>query len=345
MYREQIKEAAGIIKVLIVDDSALLRSILKEVINNDNNLSVIGEAKNGKEAIEKNILLKPDLITMDISMPIMNGLKATQKIMEDMPTAILILSNEIDSDISFKALKYGALDVLKKPELTQFNDTQYSEQFIKRLMSISKVQLQKVNQKNIQIKEQVFQNREFKILVIGASTGGPMAIKTILKELPANFPMGILVIQHLETGFDSGYASWLNEDSPLNVKLAKDNDLIKPSEVLVAPTDRHLTVINNRVYLNNGPKVLNQKPSIDVAFKSVSENFGNSVIGVLLTGMGKDGAEGLLTIKSRSGYTIAQDKDTSTIFGMPKAAIEMDSAVIVLPLDYIPKHITKLAGF
>jgi len=334
-----------IIRLLIADDSALLRSILKEVIGKYKNfINIVGEAKNGEEAIQMNEALKPDLITMDISMPIIDGIKATKNIMETTPTPILILSNEVDSLTSFQALKFGAVDVMKKPELTEFINPEFSNQFINKLITLSKVRVLQIPKSNHKIISMPEVSIKYKIVVIGASTGGPIAIRSILNMLPDNFPIGIVIVQHLETGFDKSFSEWLNQDTKLNVRLAKDCDIAESGEVLIAPTDRHLVFNNEELYFHDGPKILNQKPSIDLLFESAANCFKESVIGILLTGMGTDGANGCIKIKSKKGYTIVQDKDTSTIYGMPRAAIENDGASIILPIYEIPNHLMSLAG-
>lgn len=329
-------------RILIVDDSALIRNILKQIFINEEKIDVIGEASNGEMAIELNKKLGPDLIIMDIDMPVMNGLDAIQIIMKEKPTPILVLSHHADASNSFNAMKYGALEVMKKPELTQFNNKEFYKSFINKLILLSKSPV---------IKRYVFNNQKtvnndnektYKLMVLGASTGGPLAVSNLLGNLPKNFPIGIVYVQHLEPGFEDAYVDWLNTESALDVRLAKEGDEPKGGLVLVAPTKSHLVFNGHKLVLDDSPPVLNQKPSVDLLFQSAAKSFGSACLAVLLTGMGRDGAAGCVDIKNKGGFTLVQDEQSSTIFGMPKAAIEKGGASKVLPLKEMPAFLLKL---
>ncbi len=332
-------------KLLIADDSALVRNILKDVVKESKDIIVAGEATNGKEAVRKNIELSPDLIIMDIDMPIMDGIEAARTIMEEKPVPILIFSRNADSN-NFIAMKYGVVDCMQKPEFSLFNDSEYNKNFINKLLALSKI---KVNAYRVgepyRNQISVDHGRQYNMIVMGASTGGPTAVSKILSGLPKDLPVGIVLVQHIETGFDKGYAEWLASESGLKIRLACDNDIPSAGEVLVAPTDKHLIFRNGLLFLDDGQKVLNQKPSVDILFGSAADSYGDKLISVLLTGMGTDGANGSVKIKGKGGYSIIQDESTSMIFGMPRAAIEKGGASIILPLDQISGVILKLINF
>jgi chemotaxis response regulator CheB len=274
---------------------------------------------------------------MDINMPIKNGLEATEEIMRDNPLPIVIFSTEADAEVGFKAVSLGAVEVIKKPEMTRFNDPEFFGTFIEKLKKIA-ASGSAVPTVPHREREVPARKGEYSILVMGASTGGPLAVKEILSNLPASFPLGIALVQHLEEGFDEGYAQWLNDASPLSVRLAREKDYPQAGEVIIAPVNIHLACRDRKLRLEDSPKVLNQKPSVDVLFSTASKEFGSRALAVLLTGMGRDGAAGCLEIVNAGGTTIVQDEATSTIFGMPKAAIEAGGASTVLPLG-------EIAGF
>ena len=329
-------------KILIVDDSALIRGILKQFLTREHDFLIVGETSNGRSAVELSLSLEPDLVIMDINMPIMDGLEATRRIMKEKPVPILIFSSELDAHRSFEVLNSGAVDVMRKPDIGQLNEPAFCKEFLEKIRLVARARpwnrISTFSEKSAHREE----CKVYKIVVMGASTGGPFAVRTILQGLAETFPVGIVLVQHLEEGFDEGYAKWLNEATELSVRLASVTDSIQPGKVLVAPVNRHLIVRNGFLIQNNGPKVLNQKPSIDVLFESAAECFGEQVIGVLLTGMGRDGARGCAKIVSRGGLTVVQDEKTSTIFGMPKAAIESGGASKILPLQDIPQYLTEL---
>jgi len=333
------------IKVLIADDSPLIRAVLKDIFTATDDIRVVGEAPDGRQAVELAGRLRPDLIVMDLMMPVLDGLAAIEAIMSGSPTPILVLSGTLDDrevDRAFAAIKKGALDVMSKPDGAGLADPSvFSASIVEKVRLLARI---RVIRRPLRIREQpvpVPLAAGRKILAIGASTGGPKAVMSIVRKLPADFRGAALIVQHIASGFDRGFAQWLDGECPLKVKLAADGDLLKEGEVLVAPTDSHLMVADGRVRLTYGPPVNCCRPSIDVLFASLVPR-GGEVVGVLLTGMGKDGAEGLRSIKERGGATIVQDEQSCAVFGMPKAAISLAAADRVLPLDAIPAAIMKL---
>jgi len=361
-------------KILIVDDSALVRSILKHVLVNEKEFFVVGEASNGRQAIELNTKLEPDFIIMDIDMPVMDGLEATRRIIHEKKVPILIFSGESSKNIAYKAIDIGAADVMRKPCIENFNDESFYKSFIKKIHILAdkevsskpvmpaqeskskekkntcqSIKINTFSEKKFFIKsgeskliKSTLKKQIYKMLVIGASTGGPSSVKKILHNLPATFPLGIAVVQHMEKGFDRGFAKWLDEASSLDVRLAEKTEMIQKGKVVVAPVDKHLIINGDYLMLYDGPKVLNQKPSVDVLFESAANRFETELIGILLTGMGRDGAKGCVSICSKGGLTLVQDKESSTIFGMPKAAIDLGGASKVLSLEEISKFLVKL---
>ena len=345
------------IRVLIVDDSRVVREVVKDLLKGTE-VEVVGEAANGKEAIDLTRELRPDLITMDVMMPVMDGLTAVEQIMAYTPTPILVLASSInrkDVNIAFEAIQVGALDVMEKPDnlsregFAALHDTLVQK--IRLLSSIRVISHLKGRRKLPAAPAAPTPPREPKprktqtgILAIGASTGGPKAVLSVLQGLPATFHLGAVLVQHIGASFTAGFVEWLDRECSLRVKLAADGEPVYPGVVLVGPGDRHMEVSGDRIRLTDDPPVNNCRPSVDVLFKSVAHSYGDKACAVLLTGMGRDGADGMAQIKERAGVTIVQDEKSSVIFGMPKAAIEMGAVDRVIPLKNIAGEILKIAG-
>lgn len=334
------------IRVLIVDDSGLVREILKSMLERDPAIQVIGMAENGEKGVELAQKLKPEVITMDINMPVMDGFAATEQIMAHCPAPILILSSVIDKDgvyTTFNALAAGAVDVMEKPSGLEINVwAKIGEVLIQKIKLISKVKV--ITHVKGKVKD-MFKQAEhvslskfdkYEVISIGASTGGPSVLMQILKNMTPNNTLGVLVVQHMASGFTGGFVEWLADACKLKVKLAKDGERIERGQVLVAPDGFHAIARNKKTMgLISGEKVNSVKPSVDVLFNSVAEIYGKGAVGVLLTGMGADGAEGLKRIKESGGLTIAQSEKSCTVFGMPRIAIEIGAASRVLSVEDI----------
>jgi two-component system chemotaxis response regulator CheB len=336
----------GKIKVLIVDDSGLTQEILKKILEKDLSIQVIGMAENGEKAVALAQKLKPDVITMDVNMPVMDGFKATEQIMAYCPIPILILSSIIDKEglyTTFNALAAGAVDVMEKPSgLENKVWNEIGDVLVQKVKTVSKVKvITHVKGKVTAILKHTEsvslpKPNKCEIIGIGASTGGPSVVMQILKNITSNNTLGILVIQHMASGFINGFVDWLSDACEIKVKLAKDGDKIEKGQVFVAPDGFHAIVRNGKtIGLISGEKVNDVKPSVDVLFNSVAEVYGESAVGVLLTGMGADGAEGLKHIKDKGGITIAQSEKSCAVFGMPKAAIEKGAVDKVLSVEDI----------
>lgn len=333
-------------KILIVDDSALVRSILKNVIATSRPAwQIVGEASNGVDAIRLNALLCPDLVICDIEMPLMNGMDAITGMMASRPVTIVILTGAASAETGFEALGRGAAEVIRKPALVEFNDPRFLDSFFEKI-DAALLARSPDNSASGQPGPGSFtaSDVQFRLVVIGASTGGPSALVKILTALPAEFPVPIALVQHLESGFGTGFASWLDEQSPLAIRIARDGEKPEPGQVLIAPDNRHLVIEHGLCVLDNGTPLRNQKPAVDMLFNSAALEYGTRLVGVLLTGMGRDGAEGCRTIVDRGGMTLVQDQATSAVFGMPRAAIEDRAASSILPLDRIATTLRSLTG-
>jgi len=317
----------------------LIRNILKSVFAETGDIEVAGEAANGEQGLAMVKTLKPDLVLMDINMPIMNGLEAAGRIMAENPVPICIFSNEVDSDLTVKALGCGALDAIRKPDIDRMNEPEFLTRFLERLRGLTKAHLS-----GFRDIKPASRTRGFQAVVIGASTGGPLALKELLGRIPPDFPLGIALVQHIEDRFDKSFAQWLNTQTGLSVQLAGGGEAFLPGVVWVAPAGKHLIVREGFLALDDGPRVVNQKPAVDRLFETGAGWFKQGLISVLLTGMGTDGAAGSLRVKENGGHTVVQDEASSAIFGMPKAAIERGAAVKVLPLLEISGYLVELGG-
>ncbi|MCP5109145.1 MAG: chemotaxis-specific protein-glutamate methyltransferase CheB [bacterium] len=340
------------VNVLIVDDSQLVRGILKEIFENDPELRVAGEAGDGKEAIEAARRLKPDIITMDIQMPVMDGFEATEHIMAYTPTPILILSSALDECeqySSFKAISLGALDTMSKPDITQEGFDRIARDLVRKVKMLSHIHV--IPHIRAKLKDVVpmptrkksFDDLKYRLVAIGASTGGPMALEQLFSVFPADFPLGIVAVQHISAGFIQSFVDWMDTKTKLKINIPGNGEPISGGTVYFAPDGVQMEVsADNSIILNKDlPPWGEFKPSVNHLFKSVGQRLGGKAIGVILTGMGDDGARGMVEMYRNGGHTIAQDQATSLIYGMPKAAAANKCVHSVLPLEKIPDEIFK----
>jgi len=337
-----MKDRSDPIRVLVVDDSVVVRELLKEMLSSDPDIWIAGEASNGKEAVERTLALSPDIVTMDIRMPVMDGLEAVQEIMAVKPTPILIITASLskdDLDISFQAIHRGALDVMLKPALDSRGEyVKIQKDLVEKVKLLSRIRViphfRRRPRKTRPIPSAKAHERNL-VTVIGASTGGPAAVMTVMKSLTANFPAPVVIVQHIYQGFSEGFASWLERNLPFQVRIAADGDRLAPGRVLVAPDGFHTVLEAGRIRLSDDPPLNSCKPSVDALFLSAAEVFRENVIGILLTGMGSDGARGAKAIRERGGHVIVQDEESCVVFGMPQAAIHLGAATEILPLSDI----------
>ncbi len=342
------------IKVLVVDDSPVARELLVHILNSDPKIQIIGTASNGEDAIEATKHLSPDVITMDIHMPKMDGYEATRKIMEIHPVPIVIVTGSPSAkevSMAMRVIEAGALAVVQKPGGLGHPDYQADvSRFIQtvKLMSEVKVVRRRAfpRRETVQPAEVKLERpSEIQLVAIGASTGGPPVLQTILSKLPKNFPTPVLIVQHMAAGFMGGFVEWLGQTSSLHVHVATHGEHIIPGHVYLAPDgfqmkpDRY-----GRISLARGETENGLRPSVSYLFRSVAEVFGKNAVGVLLTGMGKDGAEELRLMKEKGAITIAQDLESSVVYGMPGEAINLDAAMYVLPPEKIAAVLSGLVN-
>ncbi len=352
------------IRVLVVDDSAFMRVLISDFLKSDPEIEVIAVARDGKDALEKVRKLRPDVITLDIQMPRMDGLSALCHIMSRHPTPTIMVScmDKKDKDIVFKSLEHGATDFISKPRGRSHEKLSGMKRLlIEKVKTASRVNVKKL--KSPPHKKKMYSayhpnpdtgkyytkkhDAAIKIIAIGASTGGPRALAEILKKFPQDIPAAIIVVQHMPPGFTGSFARRLNFLCKLNVKEAEDGDIIEPGNVYIAPGGLHLTVEKfnskkNQICLNDGEPVNNVKPSIDVMMESIAKIYGRNTLGVILTGMGVDGTKGMAAIKEKNGKTIAEDESTCIVYGMPKSAIDNGVADKIFPITRIPKEIMNM---
>ena len=342
--------AGKTIRVLVAEDSPTARMLLVELFRSAKDFEVVGEAANGAEAIERAVELSPDLIIMDVHMPILNGLDATKEIMRQAPAPILMVSaaaSSSDVALALSATQAGALMILEKPHNP--SDPEFAgeaEQLLTMARAMAGVKVVRRwggSRQPAAIATRVAANRAVKLVAIGTSTGGPAALHRIFIDLEHDFSVPIVVVQHMARGFIGGLASWLGANTSLKVTVAEQNESLAGGTIYLAPDDAHLGVTpDGRVALSNSAPLSGFRPSADHLFDSCARAYGSSLVAVILTGMGSDGAEGLATVKARQGRVIAQDERSSIVFGMNQQAIERGLVDEVLPLDNIGQRLAEL---
>lgn len=351
------------IRVLVVEDSLVVRELLCHIIGQDSRLEVAAAVASAEEALRILGSLKPDVISLDIRLPGMNGLDATLEIMATQPTPIVVVAANIACDelnIAMNALKAGALTVVEKPVGVTHDDyREMAENLCRQLVIMSEVRvLKQARRRSVSFaggREPVEGEGEEMLaaaeprrpaaplaLGIAASTGGPSAVSQILSGLGRRFPLPILLVQHMTESFLPGFVSWLGETAHMPACIAQDGERPKPGTVYAPPADRHLEIRNGMLRLSKGPMVCGQRPSGTVLFNSMAEEYGPRAIGVVLTGMGDDGAEGLLAMQKVGAFTMAEDKSTAVVYGMPAAAVQIGAVRAILPLDAIARRIHDL---
>lgn len=367
------------IRVLIVEDSIVCAEIIKHILESDPEIKVVGHAKNGREAVEMVEALKPDIITMDIHMPEMNGLEATEYIMAYHPTPIIVVSSSVhdrDTHLAFEAISAGALDVLEKPDPVIWEEfANIGKELISKVKFLSTVKVithikgKRKNKKllagekkeiagdKLSASEEttkkfdvdIFLNKNNYLdvpglVVIAASTGGPHALGKVISSLPKDYPLPVVIGQHIAEGFLGGFVDWISSVSKMKVELVNDGIEIESSKIYICQVTKNTTIIEPGIFRLIEPRPEDiYHPSLDLLLSSAAGVFRMNTIGVILTGMGSDGAKGMRRIYEVGGYTIAQDEKTSTIFGMPKAAIELGAVKEVLPVEDIGEKLRNLA--
>ncbi len=343
------------IRVLVIDDSALIRSVMKELINREADMECVGVAPDPLVAREMIKSLNPDVLTLDVEMPKMDGLDFLERLMRLRPMPVIMVSTltERGSDITFRALALGAVDFVSKPKIDIMRGMEeYAGEIINKIRTAAQAKVRRAASSSTLVSERLsadailpsvsgqFSSTE-KLIIIGASTGGTEAIKEVLTHFPADVP-GILVTQHMPEAFTKSFADRLNNLCKIAVKEAEHNERILPGHAYIAPGHSHLLLkrsgANYMTELSQGPPVNRHRPSVDVLFRSAANVAGANALGIILTGMGKDGAQGMLEMRQAGSHTIAQDEASCVVFGMPREAIAIGGASEVVPLQGIARH-------
>jgi two-component system, chemotaxis family, protein-glutamate methylesterase/glutaminase len=344
---------SGSVRVLIVEDSPTVLQLLIHAISRDRRLAIVGSCGSAEAAFTKIRALKPDVISLDVKLPGMDGVEATRRIMKEWPTPIVVvtgLANKNGVNVSMEAMRAGALAVVKKPDSPTAEAFEaQAERLCDQLYIMSQVKV--IRQRTLPSFRPAAPPRGtgraaqngHAVLGIAASTGGPPALVKVLNGLRPEFAPPIVVVQHMGTEFLPSFAKWLGSVCSRPVRLATADQPAEAGNIYVAPGDFHLTVDSGGLHLGRGKPVCNQRPSADVLFQSLAANFGPSALGVLLTGMGEDGARGLLALRRAGGYTIAEDISTAVVYGMPGAAAAMGAAIEELPIDRVADGINRIA--
>ena len=340
-------------RVVIADDSLIAREMLSTILSSDPDIEVVGLAKTGEEAVDMVERLRPDLVTMDIHMPKMNGLEATERIMAFHPTPILVVSSSVYGEgmgLAFDALNLGALEVIKKPEPRDWADLErIGKDVLRKVKILSRVKVithirGRRDRRGAIEPATPAERTKRSIVAIGSSTGGPSALLSVFSGLPGDLPVPVLVAQHIADGFVPGLVNWLNAGSRMKVVVAETGQLPEAGVVYIAPTGTNMVLEGKRIGFREPEKGQLYIPSADTLFDSVARSYGKRAIGVILTGMGADGAKGMKRMHDAGAITIAQDEETCTVFGMPKAAIDVGGVDRIMALPAIGVAVADLVG-
>ncbi len=352
------------LRVLIIDDSAFMRRLISDMLSSDPNIEVADTARNGKEGLDKAIALKPDIITLDVEMPVMNGLDTLAELMKLTPVPKVIMLSSLTyegGEATIEALELGALDFITKPttSIVNYDADHIRDELNKKINLIGKSRIKlsppvQLIEKFPVVKKTTALNNvpggKLKyIIAIGTSTGGPRALQDVLPKLPGDIPAAVLVVQHMPPGFTKSLSERLNSLSMINVKEAEDGDVLQPGWAYIAPGDFHM-IVNRyagdiyRISTNKQPPVTGHRPSVNVMMSSVAESGHKNIIAVMMTGMGNDGSDGILKIKNNGGKTIAQDEGSCIVYGMPKSAVKIGAIDTITPLQNITEEILKYMG-
>ena len=341
------------VRVLVVDDSALMRKLIPQILEQESSIEVVGTAMDGNFGLKKIEELKPHVITLDLEMPGLNGIDTLKEIMRRWRLPVIVVSSHstAGASITLKALGLGAFDFVAKPQDVWSRMPEIATELIAKIKAAAEsktVRMQPLPSATNVAKGTTGPAAPSRIVALGVSTGGPHALEFVLSQLPAEFPGSILVVQHMPDGFTEMFAKRLDECCAIRVKEAQSGDLLLAGRALICPGNRHLRVkklpLGNVAVLADEPRVNGHRPSVDVLFRSVADEFGPQSIAVLMTGMGEDGASGLGLVRSAGGMTIAQSEESCVVYGMPKAAIERGYAVRVVDLEALPSTLQAQCG-
>jgi len=344
-------------KILVVDDSAYTRQIIKKMVEKDSGLEVVGVAADGIDAMAKTLRLQPDIITLDFEMPEMDGFSFLRWLMRERPTPVIMVTAHADSKTVFKALELGAVDFIAKPTQRASIELQTIEKdLLRKVRGIKDIRLD-ILSKNLELldKEEVLEtteekgSRDIQVVAVGSSTGGPAALQIILTRLPSDLQAAIVISQHMPRGFTGPLSERLDKLSHIRIKEAEDGDTVERGTALICPGGYHLSLHRKDkktiVSLKEGRLTDKYIPSVDYMMTSVAQNFGPNSMGVILTGMGNDGKNGMVEIKAKGGYTIAESEESAVVFGMPAEAIKAGAAEQILPISEIPAEIIRIVNY
>lgn len=340
-------------RVMVVEDSPTVRTLLCHIIDQDERLQLAAVCTSAEEALASIATVNPDVVSMDVRLPGMDGLEATSRIMADHPTPIVVIADSVHDStlgIAMNALKAGALSVVEKPAGPDAQSySALAETIATQLSIMSEVPVirRRVTKPRAAPTRRSMENGgEYaapRVLAIAASTGGPPALATLLGALPRDFPLPVLVVQHMGTAFMDGFAHWLSAQTKLEVRIAKHGETPLAGTVYVAPGGRHLTLTDQfTLRLSDEPPLMSQRPAATLLLSSIARALGPSAIGIVLTGMGEDGARGLLEMRQAGACTIAEDRSTAVVYGMPAVAAQIGAARMILPLDFIAAKVLQL---
>ena len=333
------------VRVLVVDDSALMRKLIPQILRTDNSIEVVGTAMDGNFGLKKIEELKPQVVTLDLEMPGMGGIDMLKEIMRRHHLPVIVVSSHSTqgASVTLKALSLGAFDFVAKPQDVSARMPEIARELIAKIKAAAQSRFGRIGPipepATITPEKQaaVTHSVPTRVFAIGISTGGPQALQYLLPQLPSDFPGTILIVQHMPEGFTSMFAKRLDEICSIRVKEAQSGDLLEAGRALISTGNRHLKAkrlpLGDVAVLSDDPRVNGHRPSCDILFRSVADEYGDKTVGIIMTGMGDDGAEGLGAVKAAGGLTIAQSEDSCVVFGMPKTAIERGYATRVVPLD------------
>lgn len=332
-------------KILIVDDSAVIRKLLEKIFSSAPDMEVVGTAADPYIARDKLVALKPDVMTLDVEMPRMDGISFLEKVMQHFPTRTIIFSSlaKTGSETYLRALEAGAIEIMEKPSIDVSQSLEsLSQSILEKVRVVAKARINPVKKMTVGVASKApttsLARTTHQLIAVASSTGGTEALKVFLSGMPADIP-GTLIVQHMPPGFTKSFADGLNAMFPFEVKEAQDGDQVLPGRVLIAPGNYHMEIVRSGAFYSvkthQGPALHSVRPAADYLMKSVAKYVGKNALGVVLTGMGKDGAEGLLEMKNAGAYTVVQNEETCVVYGMPAAAVALGAADKILPLDKI----------
>lgn len=314
------------VNVLIVDDSALMRKVLGNMVQEIDGLDLIDVARNGKDALKILERTKPDVITLDVEMPILNGIEALKEIKKSYNIPIIMLSSKSNEETTIQALELGAVDFIEKPVDIKSNWEVFKQDLEKRIKVhfVERKPLKVVTspKRDRPFKESKLSKKNIEAIVIGSSTGGPKALLSVIRRLPKTMEVPVFIAQHMPAGFTTSFAKRLNTASDVEVMEAKEGQKIEPGKVYLAPGGKHMTVKQSIIHLDERPRIHGVRPAVDYLFETAAIEYGKKLVGVILTGMGNDGTEGCKFVKAAGGFVMTQDKETSVVYGMPRNAAE-----------------------